>query len=179
LWYLFSAVAFPIHVWAILLFLQDFSWLAERTNTWDAVGVGAYSLSLALIESGVVFLVAALLGLLISTKWDQITRVALMGTLVIIVSFWAILGQLWFLWEWSLPTSWIVALANQAHPLRILYLATFAIVFPTVVVATIVQFSSSKINRLTYEFFDRLSLLITLYLFLDLVSIIIVIIRNL
>ena len=105
LWLLFSAAAFPVHVWAILLIFQDLAWLAERTNMWDAVGVGAYGLTLALVESVFLFLIAFLLGFLVSTRWDPVKRISLMGTLVIIVSIWAILGQLYFMLGWSLPAA--------------------------------------------------------------------------
>jgi hypothetical protein len=58
LWLLFAAAAFLVHVWAIMLIFQDLAWLAERTNMWDAIGVGAYGLVVALGESVFLFLTA-------------------------------------------------------------------------------------------------------------------------
>jgi hypothetical protein len=182
LWLLFSAVAFLIHVWAILQIFQDLSWIAERTNMWDAIGVGAYGLTIALVESIFLFLIAILLGFLISTRWDPVKRISLMGTLVIIISIWAILGQLYFILGWSLPASWIQMLANTAHPLRILYLILYliALVFvgPSVFLPVYAQLKSDKLGQMTYGFFDRLSTLVIMYLVLDFASIVIVIIRN-
>jgi hypothetical protein len=178
LWLLFSATAFLIHVWSILLIFQDLSWLAERTNMWDAIGVGAYGLALALAESIFVFLIATLLGFLVSAKWSEPRRISLMGTLVIIVLVWAILGQLYFLLEWSLPISWIQALANTAHPLRILYLSALIMVGLSVLLPAYAQLKSDKLNQMTNGFFDRLAMLVILYLILDFVSIVIIIIRN-
>jgi hypothetical protein len=179
LWLLFSATAFLIHVWAILLIFQDLSWLAERTNMWDAIGVGAYGLVVALMESVFLFLVAFILGFLVSTKWDPIKRISLMGTLVIIVSIWAILGQLSFMLGWSLPAAWIQTLAHTAHPLRILYLIAMTLVGLTVLLPVYAQLKSDKLSQMTYEFFDRLAMLVVLYLVLDFASIVIIIIRNL
>src|SRR3972149_6026554 len=47
LWTLFLMCAFPLHVWAFILSFMDFSWVAERTNTWDALGVISYGFSLS------------------------------------------------------------------------------------------------------------------------------------
>jgi hypothetical protein len=178
LWLLFAAAAFLVHVWAILLIFQDLTWLAERTNMWDAIGVGAYGLTLALIESVFLFLIAFLLGFLVSTRWNPVKRISLMGTLAISVSTWAILGQLYFVLGWSLPASWIQALANTAHPLRILYLIVLVIVGLSVLLPVYAQLKSDKLNQMTYGFFDRLAILVVFYLFLDIASIAIIIIRN-
>ena len=176
---LFSIVALPIHVWALILIFRDLSWVAERTNMWDAIGVGAYGLVLALLESFLVFFVASLAGFLVSTKWDETRRIALIGTLVTIVSIWAILGQLYFLLEYSLPVNLIQALASTARPLRILYGIVFMIVTPTVLLPTYAQLRSIRLNQLSLAIFDRLSLLVVLYLIMDLISIAVIFIRNL
>ncbi len=179
LWLLFSAAAFLLHVWALILIFRDLSWVAERSNMWDAIGVGAYGLVIVLTESFLVFLVTALLGFLVSTKWSESQRVSLMGTLIFIISLWAILGQLFFLVEYSFPASWIQTLAGTAHPVRILYAIGFLLVMPTVLFPVYGQLNSPKLNQITYEFFDRISLLVILYLMLDIVSIAIILIRNL
>ena len=59
---LFLTCAFPLHFWALLMAFRDISWVAERTNLWDAIGVLGYGLVFALVESILIFLVLALLG---------------------------------------------------------------------------------------------------------------------
>src|SRR5512141_1446140 len=66
LWSLFLMCAFPLHVWALILAFRDVSWVTERTNSWDAVGVVAYGLLFTLVESVLVFGIMTLLGFLIS-----------------------------------------------------------------------------------------------------------------
>jgi hypothetical protein len=178
LWLLFSVSAFLVHVWALLLIFQDLSWLAERTNMWDAIGVGAYGLVFALLESVIVFVAAIFLGFLVLTAWNETTRISLLGSLVMMASIWAILGQLNFMLGWSPPASLIQWLASTEHPLRILYLLVLLIVTPTVGLTVFAQLKFNKLNRWTYGFFDRLSLLLILYLLMDLISIIILLIRN-
>jgi hypothetical protein len=91
LWTLFLMAAFPTHVWTIVLILQDFSWIAERNNNWDALSVGAYGLVVAFIESLFVFALALVVSFLIPRKWEGKKRVAILTSLVMIAGMWAIL----------------------------------------------------------------------------------------
>ncbi len=75
----------------------DFSWIAKRTTTWDAVGVGAYALVIALIESLALFIISVFLSFLLPKKWSETQRIVLMGSLGILISLWGILGQLYFI----------------------------------------------------------------------------------
>ena len=70
LWFLFLISAFPIHFWTLILVFRDISWLTERTNAWDAIGVASYGMVFAFVESVVIFLVLALLGLLTPKQWE-------------------------------------------------------------------------------------------------------------
>jgi hypothetical protein len=62
LWSLFLITGFPIHVWTILLAFDDFAWVADRTNNWDAIGASSYEMVYAVVESVIVFLVIVALG---------------------------------------------------------------------------------------------------------------------
>jgi hypothetical protein len=178
LWALFLICAFPLHVWTIILAFRDFSWVAERTNSWDAIGVIAYGLIFAFVESVFVFLAAVILSLLVSRKWADDRRLALVGILVMVTSLWAIVGYLFFMLNISIPAEVIAFLANLAHPLRVLYGLILAVVFPTVMLPVYLALRSEKFVRGVKGLFERLSLLTTLYLFFDVVGLFIVIIRN-
>ena len=178
LWNLFLICAFPLHVWTIILAFRDFSWVTERTNSWDAIGVVSYGLILAFIESAVVLLVAALLGLLVSKKWSEDRRITLLGALAFITSLWAIADYLFFMLQVSIPGKTIVALANLTHPLRLLYGISLALVIPTVALPAYFVLRSEKFLKGIQGFFERLSLLTLFYLFFDFVGLIIVIVRN-
>jgi hypothetical protein len=145
----------------------------------DAIGVGAYGLLIALLDSIFIFLITILLGFLVPTTWDHPRRISLMGTLIFIVSIWAILGQLYFLLGYSFPPTWIQALANTTRPLRILYALSFFLVIFSVLIPVYGQLKSDKLNTVTCEFFERISLLVILYLALDIISIIVIVVRNL
>ena len=178
LWSLFLICAFPLHVWTLILAFRDFSWVSERTNSWDAVGVVSYGLILAFIESFAVFLVAIALGFLISKKWKEDRRNVLLGTLVLITSLWAMASYLYFMMQVSIPGEVINFIAGLNHPLRFLYGISFIIIVAVVVIPTYYVLQSEKVLKSLQGFFERLSLLTMFYLFFDVVGLFVVIIRN-
>ena len=178
LWSLFLICAFPLHVWTIVLAFRDFSWVTERTNSWDAIGVVSYGLIFAFVESILVFLVAVLLGYFVSRKWNEDRRIALVGILIFVTSLWAMGGYLYFMLNLSVPGESILFMAGLAHPLRFLYAISLALVGPTVVLPVYFVLRSDKFFRSVQGFFERLSLLAMFYLFFDLVGLVIVIVRN-
>lgn len=178
LWSLFLMCAFPLHLWTLLLAFRDLSWLTDRTNAWDAAGVASYGVVFAFIESLILFLAFALLGFLIARRWDQETRLALLSVLVLILSLWAIFSQLYFLLNLSFPVPIVRFFVQIPHPLRVLYLVAVIIVAPTILIPALLVLHSNKAVQFMGGLIDRLSLLTTVYLFFDVVGLVIVIIRN-
>ncbi len=179
LWSLFLICAFPLHVWTILLFLRDVSWLSERTNLWDAIGVGAYGLLYAFVESLLAFGVVALLGLFLTPRqWSVEKRISFLSLLVLILAVWGMIAQLLFLWK-VFPPDWVVQLLIRwGRPLLGLYLISLFFVVPSVVLPVYFFLRSDRMTRAIQEFGERLSPLMSAYLFLDLAGLIVVILRN-
>ena len=178
LWSLFLICAFPLHFWTLILVFRDISWLTERTNAWDAIGVASYGMVFAFIESVVIFLVVALLGLLMPKQWEYDRRIAFLGLLILLTSLWGIISQLLFLWNVFLPAQAIEFLRNSSHPLRIIYAACLMVVTPTILLPAYSFIRSKKAVTFMKNIMERLSLLTMFYLFFDLLGLIIVIIRN-
>lgn len=178
LWSLFLMSALPLHIWTFVLTFNDFSWVTERTDSWDAVGVMAYGLIFALVESLVIFFAFAILGLLISKKWGEKRRIALLSILVTIVSLWAIAGHIYFFRESSMPPQVIAFFVGFDHPLRVLYSVTLLIVVPTILIPTYFVLASDKFFRFVEESVERLSTLMILYLVVDIAAGVILLIRN-
>ncbi len=179
LWSLFLICALPLHVWTMILAFRDMSWVAERTNTWDAVGVFSYGLVFALAESLLLFLVFALLGFLISAHWDPQWRVSALAVLVLMLSLWAIIEQLFYLLVLPVPGFIIDFLVHSGHPLRTLYAGVFALLALTIAAPVILVLRSRKAAAFVQAAIDRLSLLVMFYLLFDAVGLVIVVIRNL
>ena len=178
LWNLYLICAFPLHFWTIILAFRDFSWVTERTNSWDAIGVVSYGLIFAFIESIVVFLVALLLGFLVSKKWNENRRLILVSVLVFITSLWAMVSYLYFMLNVSVPSKTIVMIAGLAHPLRFLYAICLGFAGLTVLLPTYFILRSDKFLGFIKGIFERLSTLTIFYLLFDFIGLIIVVIRN-
>ena len=179
LWSLFLVCALPLHAWALVLAFRDLSWLTDRTNAWDAVGVLCYGLLFALIESLLLFVVTALLGLLIPRRWEPERRTVLMSVLVLVLCIWAMLGQLFFLTNARLPERLIALLVRSGHPLRIMYPAILVLVGGSFLVPAWGVMRSAKVLRIAGGMIERLGLLAMLYLVFDAAALVIVVIRNL
>ena len=179
LWSLFLICAFPLHLWTLILAFRDISWVTERTNAWDAIGVVSYGLIFAFVESVVIFLIFALLGLLTPKQWESDRRITFLAFLVLITSVWGMIGQLLFLWNVSLPEQAIEFLRRSNHPLRIMYAACLIVVTPTVLLPAYSFIRSKKAVTVMQNLMERLALLTSFYLFFDVLGLIIIIIRNL
>ena len=179
LWSLFLTCAFPLHFWTLILVFRDISWLTDRTNAWDSIGVASYGMIFAFTESLLIFLVAALLGFLTPKHWETDRRIAFLGLLILITSVWGMISQLLFLWNIFLPEQAIQILRNSSHPLRIIYAVSLMVVTPTVLLPVYVFIRSNRAVMFMQNLMERLALLTTFYLFFDLLGFIIVITRNL
>jgi hypothetical protein len=157
---------------------RDVSWLTERTNLWDAIGVVSYGMLFAFIESILVFLVVVLIGLVIPKQWHSDRRIAFLALLILITSAWAMMSQLLFLWNVSLPAPAVQFLRNSDHPLRILYGGALAIVASTVLLLVFLFIKSKNSVAFMQNIMERVSLLTMFYLLFDVLGLIIVVIRN-
>jgi hypothetical protein len=179
LWSLFLISAFPLHLWTLILAFRDVSWLTERTNVQDAIGVVSYGMLFALIESILIFLVLVLIGLITPWRWEPERRITFLAFLVLITSMWAMIGQLLFLWNVSIPDAAIEFLRRSDHPLRITYAVCLMVVTPTVLLPAFSLLRTNKAVTTMQNLMERLSLLSMFYLVFDLLGVIIIVFRNL
>jgi hypothetical protein len=159
--------------------LSDVSWVTERNNAWDAIGVASYGLVFVFLESVIIFLFLLFLGFLVSKKWASEKRLVILSTLLLIASLWAMLDQIFYIRGGSLPEPYMDFLLNSEHPLRVLYGVTLALVFPSISIPTYLIIKKDHLANTLYRFIDRLALLSSLYIFFDFLGLIIVVYRNL
>lgn len=171
--------ALPLHAWTLVLAFRDLSWLTDRTNAWDAVGVLCYGLVFAFMESAIVFLITTLLGLLSPRRWTPDRRVGVLSILVLVLSLWAMAAQLFFLTEFRVPGEIIAFLVRSQHPLRVIYAVLPALVGASFLVPIVLVVRSERGTRVMSGLIERLGLLSTFYLVFDAAALVIVVIRNL
>jgi len=179
LWTLFLMCALPLHIWTLILAFRDLPWLTDRTNAWDAFGVMAYGLLFALAESVLLFIVFLLLGMLVPRSWDPARRVNLLGALVLILSLWAMISQLFFLAGVRLPDAVIAFLVGSAHPLWVIYAVLLAVTGISFALPAWAALRPGRGLQTIGAAVERLGLLAVLYLVFDAAALVIVVIRNL
>ncbi len=166
------------HLWALILIARDLSWVAERSNAWDAIGEASYGLAFTLVESLLIFAAMCLLGLLTPRGWSVERRIGFLSVLAFMGLLWALLGQLGFLVKFNPPAAVLGWLARSEHPVRALYLLALVLVLPTVLLPALWAARSENGMGFLRGIMERLSTLAVFYLFFDALGLLVLLIRN-
>lgn len=175
---LFLVCAFPLHLWTILMVFRDVNWVAERTTSWDAVGFSGYALFYTLIESLLLFGFIALLGFIIPKNWNLTLRFVVLSLVAFILAGWSIMEQLILIVFWG----WLRHLADTLTFLFTSPWSAYVIFAGLIVISVTVPLLLLRkhpgLQEKVYSVLERLTLLSGLYLFIDVIGMIIILIRN-
>ncbi|MEJ2485906.1 MAG: hypothetical protein P8Y68_09245 [Anaerolineales bacterium] len=175
---LFLVCAFPLHLWTILMVFRDVNWVAERTTSWDAVGFSGYALFYTLIESLLLFGFIALLGFIIPKNWNITLRFVVLSLVAFILAGWSIMEQLILIVFWG----WLRHLADTLTFLFTSPWSAYVIFAGLIVISVTVPLLLLRkhpgLQEKVYSVLERLTLLSGLYLFIDVIGMIIILIRN-
>jgi hypothetical protein len=175
---LFLVCAFPLHLWTILMVFRDVNWVAERTTSWDAVGFSGYALFYTLIESLLLFGFIALLGFIIPKNWNITLRFVVLSLVAFILAGWSIMEQLILIVFWG----WLRHLADTLTFLFTSPWSAYVIFAGLIVISVTVPLlllrKQPGLQEKVYSVLERLTLLSGLYLFIDVIGMIIILIRN-
>ncbi len=164
---LFAICAFPIHVWAIYRIIQEVpQWLLRLTIP-QLIGVVGYVLMFTLLETIIVFLAVLLLFLILPSRWFDRGRLlpfaAIALTLTTAFVVWLTLTQ-----ENDLSRGQLVGTAVGVVVLAALLGLTYAWLH-----------RSPTATRRVTALVERLVPLALLYVFLDILGVGLVLVRNL
>jgi len=160
LMHVFVLCAFPIHVWSIIIMLRNVpSWILYMSGD-DIVGSVAYHLMFTIFETLLIYLIILVIGLLIPKRWLPEPFLTTCAVLLIELSIMAIVFQ---------------HLVQQYSPLRWMFVACLM----TLAISLIIVPRISKLQKITRLVAERLTILTFLYVFLDIIGVIVVIARNL
>lgn len=176
---LFMICAFPLHIWSLLMAFRDFGWVALRTYTWDAIGLVSYAMAFALVETIGVFLLVLLVGFLVPFRWDLDKRLAMLGAQFLVLASWSILSKIYTALDSPLPAWLLNFMIADGHPLRILWGIAGALVILSAVVPALLILKRESATQAVNIVFEKLVVLSSFYVFLDLIAIVIIVIRNL
>lgn len=154
----FAACLFPIHIWAIVLFLVEVPALIHRASTAELLGVFAYVLVVALVESIVLLCSLVLLCIILPSRFFRDKFVSQGTMYAFITSAWAM----------SIHPQGIIILEWHLVPLMI-----------SLAIATILIHRIKQLDIRINSFVERLSVLSFIYIIIDIVSVFIVAFRNL
>jgi hypothetical protein len=157
---LFVYGAFPIHVWTIVnMFIDIPSWLVYMTS-WELISAIAYTLTFALIESLLVFIVVLMVGMSMPRRWSG-DRFLTIASAVLV--------------EGALFAIGLHVLILNDLPKKYAVLGFGFVVFLTILFSLRIPNLVKSVRLLS----DRLSVLTSVYIFFDVLGCIIVLVRNL
>ena len=86
--------AFPVHLWSILNFLYEVPAMLVRMNTSDLLTIFTYTQVFALVESFILFLILVSLGIFLPPRLLKDRPISQGALIIFLVSCWAVLIHL-------------------------------------------------------------------------------------
>lgn len=177
----FLGVAFPLHIWVILMVMRDYEWIVERSNNMlDGIGVAAYSLVFTFLECLIIAAVLLLIGSTFPRTWSTNVRNTILLSAFYITLLWGLWGQAVFILEFNpLPPPLLRVFVQTGRPVFTLALVGLGLVGGSALASVWAGWRSQKFQRGIHEFVSRATPLVILYLIFDAFALIFVMIRNL
>lgn len=159
-----AACILPVFFWSIINVLYEVPAWILRLSTWDLLGVIAYTQAFALVESVVIFLLILALALVLPRRFFREKFLALTATIMTISTIWLILAHYndQVIRQWGLKQ----------------FLLWFLVIGFTIMVAYILVLRFEKVGVVVDAVYRRLSSLSFFYLFIGVIGLTIVVVRN-
>jgi len=175
--YIFSCVVLIVYSWSFIVFFWDTPALLTKFSTSDVIGYLAYQLVFALFGSvfitGVVALTAYLITWIQNKKWKD-KQLCIGVFLLIILAISSILFK-----EHPLIVSWLTQ-STSLDQSAASYTSTFALIFSTIGMPLLILplTKNERVCNWIYIAAESTLLLSTLYVALSILSLVIIMIRN-
>jgi hypothetical protein len=168
-WIVLLSIIFPVHFWAMIVFLRELPSYLFRMKIWDILGVLAYTQLIALVDSLLLLMTMLILAFLLPRKWFlahfSAQALVLAYTLILIILPLHILDLL--------PEN----LAFIGTPAFIIIWAVVLSMICLVLSVKIIH--SEKVENACHAFQDKISVVSLVYLAISLTGLLIIIGRNL
>ena len=160
----FVACMVPIHLWSIFNVLREVpAWIISM-NLWEMAGVIAYTQAFALLETLLIVSIFVVVAFVLPGKWFRDDLVVTSTAIMFVLTIWLIILHY--------NSAWIEDRNARA-------LALWGVTF-LVALVVLIGFSRKweAADSISMQVISRLSILAVLYLAIDLVSVLIIAIRN-
>jgi hypothetical protein len=164
---LFFVCAFPINVWSIIGFLRELPALIIRMNISEIVGVFSYIQSLALLESILIFGILISLSVLLPPRFLKEKLMMRGAVFLFVASIYAVPVGYYY--------SWNINYLNYRDWL----ISWILVSILTLVVLFMLIRQHKRIGEIITAMAERAIILSIVYVFIDLVGIAVVIVRQL
>lgn len=178
---LFLGIAFPLHFWAILIFILNAPNPQTRSEWGEFFGIIAYILILALLESIFFFLAFVIGSYLLPKRWEEERVYKLLISVFYLFIFWAVIAQVGMVTPVpeSKLTLWMAINLSNTVLYRQLAFVGVILVFSLIVLFQLYRLTKGRMPEHIVRFVERAIPLSYIYLFLDAVGFIYVLTRNL
>jgi hypothetical protein len=167
----FSTCAFPIYVWSTLNMLHKVpAWLIQF-NAWDLIGIIAYIQVFTLIETIAVFLVLVLLGSVLPRRLLRERFAAQASMMALLSAASVVLAHL---------NNWIPPILGQGREILFaMYMGSIGLFYVvSIAVFNVLIRRHRKLEDLICALANRLMALSSIYVIASLLSVVVVIFRN-
>lgn len=151
-------VAFPIHIWSIVNMLRAVPSLILSMSTSEIIGSWAYNMTFTLLETIIILMFVLAIGIALSIRLNTTTYVTLSSCILSEIAVMRLLFE---------------SLTDVFSPMGFLIAACLLILILTVMLVP----KNPKWKDITYSIATRLAVLTYIYIFIDVVGVIIVIVR--
>lgn len=161
---MFASCVVPVHVWSILNLLREVPAWVLRLSSWELIGVIAYTQAFALLESVMILLILILLGAILPARFFRDRFVAQGSMLVLLTSGWTVAAH----YNYETIRLW--------HAKEFLFWS--ALCLASVGAPYVLIHRRKRLKEFIYSFAERLTVLSSIYVSIDLLSAIVVVLRN-
>ncbi len=162
------AIIFPVSFWTLVFFFRELPSYLMRMPSWDILGVFAYSMFVSLLDSMLITAIVVFIAFVLPKRFfrDHLVAQGIVQSYLIILL--AALVQL-------ASTSNLLPELTRIPWFNLLFIGFF--IGASISLNRLVIFSDN-IQAKIHLFIERLTVLATIYLFLNLCAVLIVILRN-
>jgi hypothetical protein len=153
-----------IHIWSIYNLLKEIPAWILRLSYWELAGVISYTLLFALVESLIVLVFLIILAALLPARIFRDKFVSISTIFVFLAALWIIPVRIY---ENTIRSWGMIGL------LGVLFLALISFL-----ISYLVVLKSKKVDQIINSLMQRVTLLAYVYVFIDIVAVIIVFSRN-
>lgn len=178
---LFFGIVFPLHFWAILIFILNAPNPQTRSEWGEFFGIISYILILALLESIFFFLVFVIGSYLLPKQWEEERVYKLLLSVFYLFIFWAVIAQVGMVAPvaHSKLTLWMAINLSNTALYRTVAFVGVIFLFSLIVLFQLYRLTKGRMPERIVGFAERAMPLSTIYLFLDVAGFIYVLTRNL